>query len=309
MRKPAVSVILCTYDPDLTRLNWALESIYNQTLGLSYYEFILVDNNSRPPLAERPGMSLPHSEWRITGERRQGLAFARVRGILASSAPIIIFVDDDNALDPDYLETALEIARTEPAIGCFGGESRGVLETPLPGWKRKLLPYIGVRDYGEEPITSNHDEWGEWEPIGAGMVCRKDVAEEFVKIVETRPSACRLGRAGRELMSGEDSLIAHAAYRLGYSCSYQPRLKLFHWIPKERTTFGRLAKTVEGHGRSHAVLRTVKGQRVVKPSLPDVFRHLILRYRERVCRDGIGAGTVNWFWDYGYTIEARKIGN
>ena len=305
--QPAVSVILCTYNPETARLNSAVDSVCKQTLRRSLFEFLIIDNNSEPPLTERTGIS-PSMCGRLIHEPRQGLAFARMAGIRQSFAPLIIFVDDDNALDSNYLETALEVADSQPDIGCFGGESRGLLDAPLPEWKQKLLPYVGVRDYGDRPITSARDEWGEWEPIGAGMVCRRDVCEEFVRILETHPEARRLGRSGGALMSGEDSLMAHAAYRLGYSCSYQPKLKLSHAIHKGRTTFSRFAKTVEGHGRSQAVLRTVKGQRVVKPSLIGIARHLGLRYFEHVYLHGIGAGTVNWFWDYGYLLEARKIG-
>lgn len=307
--QPAVSVILCTYNPVMPVLEWAVESLRNQTLSAGEFEFILVDNNSEPSVQDQLRGLLPGLRPRIIREFRQGLVHARIAGIRAASAPLIVFVDDDNHLDPTYLDDAIAIARADPKIGCFGGETKGVLETSLPEWKVRLLPYVGVRDYGEDPITSARDEWGEWEPIGAGMVCRKDVAEEFISLVENRPEAQRLGRAGRAAMSGEDSLIAHAAYRLGYLCSYQPRLKLSHWIKKRRTSLRSFARIVAGHGRSQAVLQTVKGRRVPRPALVPAARHLATRYYEHVLRDGLGVGTVKWCWEYGFIRESRRIGS
>ena len=58
------------------------------------------------------------------------------------------------------------------------------------------------------------------------MVIRRDVGEQFVRIVESSPEARRLGRAGGALMSGEDTLMARAAWLAGYACSYEPALSL-----------------------------------------------------------------------------------
>jgi glycosyltransferase involved in cell wall biosynthesis len=269
-----------------------------------------VDNNSDPPVNARfVHGALPGIRVQIVRDARQGLVYARESGIRASAAPLIVFLDDDNHLDPDYLERALSIASRQPHLGAFGGRTSGVFERDLPTWKRQLLAYLGVRDYGSEPITSSSDEWGEWEPIGAGMVCRRDVAERFVEWVQLRSYASRLGRSGSALMSGEDSLIAHAAYSLGYSCSYQPELNLQHWMKPERLNCRTLARTMAGHGRSHVLLRLAKGQRIRKPR----FRHLApamwTRYAQRVRQRGFSAGTIEAFWDFGYFSEARRSGS
>jgi FkbM family methyltransferase len=44
--RPAISIILCTYNPKPELLAWALESIAKQSMPPSHYEIILVDNNS-----------------------------------------------------------------------------------------------------------------------------------------------------------------------------------------------------------------------------------------------------------------------
>jgi len=213
--KASVSVILCTYNPRHDLLQWAVDSIEQQTLSKTEFELIVVDNNSDTPVSEEVVKNGRSIRLRLIREQRQGLSFARCAGITAAEADLLIFVDDDNHLDPDYLENALRIATEEPEIGLYGGIAKGVFEKDVPKWKENLLPYLGVRDYGPRPITSNNDYWGKWEPIGAGMVSRRDVAEEFVRMVEYSLVAGELGRKGESLLSGEDSLFARLANRLG----------------------------------------------------------------------------------------------
>ena len=305
---PRVSVILCTRNPRPDLIRWALESIQHQTLPSSDYELVIVDNGSTPPLEETALGATGGAALRILREPRPGLTRARIAGIAATAAPLIVFVDDDNYLDADYLEQALEIAAEFPFIGCFGGKTRAVFEDHVPAWKHHLLGYLGVRDYGPHAITSNQRCWGKWEPIGAGLVCRRDVAEAFVRWVDEMPQAIRLGHTGAGLMAGEDTLLAQSAYRVRYSCSYQPTLKLSHWMKASRLRPLVLARTLAGHGRSAVLLQTLKGEPVYRPRTWFTVSELSRRFFRRVRHDGLGAGTIEWFWDLGWFREARRLG-
>lgn len=296
----SVSVIICTANPRLDILQRALDCIEQQTLGHTRYEVVVVDNNSEPPLSAEALRKDREMTLRVIRQPRQGLSYARVAGIRAATGRLMVFVDDDNFLDSRYLENALRIADAEPHIGAFGGITEGILERPIGKWKSRLLPYLGVRDYGPEPITSTADHWGKWEPIGAGMVTRRDVAEKFAELIESIPHAGTLGRRGSDLLSGEDSLFARIANRLGYACSYQPSLKLQHFIKKERLKLKYLARLIKGHGRSYVVLQRVLGRPADPISLPNCMARMLYRLKT--------AGTIGvmmWFWDVGYMIEAR----
>jgi len=302
-----VSVVTVSYNPRPDLLSWALDSLEAQTFPKSQFEVVVVDNNSKPPLDEsrlREGRSL---QLRVVREPRQGNTFARRTGIREARGDVLVFVDDDNHIDPDYLEQALRIARAEPAVGAFGGKARAVLEAPLPAWKERLLPFFGVRDFGLEPITSRETCWGEWEPIGAGMVFRRDVGEEYVRWVTFDGTTSLLGRkAARGLRSGEDTLIAQAAYRLGYACSYQPALTMSHCMKRTRMRTRVLARTMEGHGRSFVVLQQILGWPVPRPSLVAAAVELCRKFRQHVRKLGLRAGAVKWFWDLGYFLQARS---
>ncbi len=289
--RPLVSVVICTRDPRPDVFTRVLASLDAQTAA--DFELLIIDNGSAPPL------DLP--DRRVIVEPEPGLTAARCAGIAASSGELLVFVDDDNFLAPDYVAHARRIATAEPRIGLFGGIATAELETPAARWKRPVLPYLGVRDHGPEPITAYADHWGEWEPIGAGMVARRAVAERFVRMVGESADARRLGRAGAALLSGEDALMARAAHRLGFACSYQPSLVLVHFIQSSRLRVRYLARLLAGHGRSYVLLDRATGRPVDDLKL----RTAVARLAHRLRTAG-RAGFVTWFWDLGYAAERRR---
>lgn len=303
---PLVSVILCTYNPRMDLLEWVLDSLEKQTLEKSKFEVILVDNNSSPPLNTNSMKNSENLPLRIIREPRQGLTFSRCAGIAEASANLLVFIDDDNHLDPDYLENAIKIAGKERHVGLYGGISRPVLESSIQPWKKKVLSYLGVRNYGMEPITSFKEAWGEWEPIGAGMVSRRDVAKKFVQMIESTPIAGELGRKGKALFSAEDSLFARMATRLGYACSYQPILRLSHFMKNSRLKPFNLCRTLQGHGRSFVLLEKTLGKPIARVSFIGIWRILLGRLFLRIYRQGLRAGVVEWFWDLGFLQESLK---
>src|SRR6185369_551695 len=129
-----------------------------------------------------------------------------------------------------------------------------------------------------------------------------DVALKFIDILENSPLARGLGRQGKLLLSGDDTLIARAANQLGYSCSYQPALKLQHHMKKGRTTFKNLSRTIEGHGRSYVLLRQIQGLPVEKPAS---IMWLLKNWKYKVKVKGLMVGTVEWFWHLGYYRQTR----
>ena len=119
-----VSVILCTHNPRRDYLSRVLASLRGQTLPAEQWEFLLIDNASRQPLAETWDISW-HSCGRHIRVDELGLTPARLRGIQESSGKLLVFVDDDNLLAPDFLDQATAISAWCPALGVFGA---GVLE-------------------------------------------------------------------------------------------------------------------------------------------------------------------------------------
>jgi glycosyltransferase involved in cell wall biosynthesis len=312
--KPALSVVIVTYNPRPKVLEWAIDSIERQTLPKDQFDLLLVDNNSDPRLdldELRRGRSC---EVRLVREPRQGNVFSRCKGIAEARSELIVFVDDDNYIAKDYLAESLRIARAHPEIGVFSGICAAVHERPVPLWKRCILPhvypYLAVRNYGDSVITSSEDKWGPWEPPTSGMVLRKAVGMRFVEFVERSPEAQVLGRKGNSsLLACEDSLLARMAYRLGYSCSYQPSLRLYHYIKASRLTLRYLYRLMYGLGRSYVLLERVLGKplegsaRTINATSISIA--LVKRFLGRLLHYQL-AGPILWGWDAGFFIELRR---
>src|ERR1700757_4419573 len=104
-----LSVIVCTHNPRLNYFPQCLDAIRCQSLAPNRWELVVVDNRSNGPVAERIDLS-----WclaaRVVREEKLGLTPARLRGIREATGELLVFVDDDNVLDLDFLETALRTA-------------------------------------------------------------------------------------------------------------------------------------------------------------------------------------------------------
>ena len=109
MNPPQISVIICTHNPRADYLGRTLDGLRSQELSAGEWELVLVDNASPEPVAPRFDLGW-HPRARVVVEPEMGLTAARLRGISEASAPLLVFVDDDNVLSADYLKRALSLA-------------------------------------------------------------------------------------------------------------------------------------------------------------------------------------------------------
>ena len=116
---PKLSVILCTHNPRQDYLERTFEGLKCQTLPKEQWEFLLIDNLSDPPLEQICDLSW-HPAARVVREEELGILPARVRGFRETSANLILFLDDDNVLSPNYFEEALQIGIRYPFLGAWG---------------------------------------------------------------------------------------------------------------------------------------------------------------------------------------------
>jgi glycosyltransferase involved in cell wall biosynthesis len=298
---PLISAIICTYNPRRDLLLKVMESLARQTLPRDRFEIVMVDNNSSPPLHAEDWNLSGQLSVRIVSESRQGKVFAYDCAVNAARCELICMIDDDNVLDDDYLQHAVDIAQSNPQLGAFSGITRGKYERPLASWKEPLMGFLGVRDYGPDPICSGEDKWGQWEPIGAGMILRRDVGLQYIQLLHSSPHALRLDRSGSSgLLSGGDSLLARSAYRVGRQCSYQPSLKLDHHIKGSRLGTRYLMRLMLGHGRSVVILDRALNKPVKPLSVSELFARLVYRLGK------FRRGWVWWCWDVGYFLESRS---
>ena len=251
-----LQVCLCTHNPRPEIFHKVLTALRRQTVRTPF-EVIIVDNASQPPIEEWACRNALGAETplRIERESTLGIAAARVRAVATTAADWVLFVDDDTELMPDYIEEGLKIIAANPTIGCFGGKLIVPDYLAPASWTSPLLPFLAIKDLGDEAVTSLADEWRHCEPPTAGAFVRRPVLNRYLSIMRVNQMAPSLGRKGhRGLRSGEDALMMRGAYALGLAVSYQPPLKLVHHLHPSRFRFGYLLRLMWGHGRTLFIL-------------------------------------------------------
>ena len=260
---PGVSVIVCSHNSIRGILDRTLAALRAQTLPLEESELLIVDNGSETPLAETLDLSW-HPCARVVQEPKLGHMMARLRGLEVAAGRLIVFVDDDNVLNPDYLETAVEITRTAPQIGAFGGNIVAEFETPPEPWCKPFLSALALREVTRDS-WSNGYQW-ETVPFGAGMCLTRAVAEAFKVAVRQDESRLGFGRIGELSFGGGDDIeMAFTACDMGLGCGVFAKLRLTHIIPRRRLERTYLTRIVEGGAYTGTVLLRRRGLLKVRP--------------------------------------------
>jgi glycosyltransferase involved in cell wall biosynthesis len=247
------SVIVCTHNPRPHYLHRVLKALRNQTLPFEHWELLLIDNGSKEPLTSEALDLSWHPRGRIIREEQLGLSSARLRGMQEASADLLVFVDDDNVLGPDYLSQAIRIRRKWPMLGVWGsGAIAPEFEVEPAENVRDYLHMLALRDVNSAQWSNVIPCVGA-RPWGAGQCVRADVTIAYREYVAN--SAIKLNdRRGAELSSGGDMEICFVACSIGLGVGIFPELKLTHLIPKERVKEDYLVKLAEGIGTSAQLL-------------------------------------------------------
>jgi glycosyltransferase involved in cell wall biosynthesis len=128
------TLVIATYDRP-AELGRALRSVLLQTRLPD--EVIVVDDGDLPgfPLEDR--FREAGIETRLLRKAMPGLVGSRIAGIEAASGDVILFIDDDVALFPDYVERVLAVYRDDrrAEIGGVGGLEANLLR-PVT-WRRR----------------------------------------------------------------------------------------------------------------------------------------------------------------------------
>jgi glycosyltransferase involved in cell wall biosynthesis len=225
-----LSIIICTHNPREGYLRRTMEGLRAQTVPYDDWELLLVDNVSAEPLASRIDLSW-HPNARHIREEELGLTPARLRGIAEAKGTLLIFVDDDNVLQSDYLEAASRILVTHPYIGAFGGSIEAEFEVEPDPRLESLLPGLAIRCVTEAKWAN----FGiESVPYGSGLCVTAKVAQAYA--ANTSGSEIRrcLDRRGSSLMGGGDLDLAMTSYDLGMGVGLFGELVVTHLIDEGR---------------------------------------------------------------------------
>lgn len=246
---PGVSVVICTYN-GASLLPETIRHMAKQCVRSEIeWEIIIIDNASTDATSE-----VVRAEWQkhrrsvpfsIFHQPKQGLTYAREMGFKKSQYEFVLFCDDDNWLNSDYVNLAYDLMLKHSSIGVLGGFGELIFETPPPQWALRLSIFAnGPQEKASGKVKRNLVH-------GASCVVRKSA---FEKIKKKGIKLMLTDRKGRNLTAGGDFEICYAIALAGYDIWYEEKLRFKHFMPKYRISTDYYIRLVKEGMQSFEVL-------------------------------------------------------
>ena len=223
------TVVVCTFNR-CQSLATVLESLAFQVMPETIaWEIVVIDNNSTDRTREiiEDAVRKWPGRFRYIFEHRQGLSFARNRGISEARGSVIAFTDDDVKINRDWLCNLTSNLHTGEWAGA-GGRIVSAWEKPIPDWMSLQDPDtmgpFAVFDFGESPKPLSRP------PYGANMAFRGEVFQKYGGF------RTDLGRSGTNLHGREDTEIGDRLLAAGERLRYEPLAVVIHPAPESRMT-------------------------------------------------------------------------
>ena len=263
-----LSLIIATYNRSASLIR-ALESVAQQNAPASEWECVVINNNSTDDTQERFAefvVAHPDLNIRMVTELRQGLSFARNRGIRESEAEYIAIIDDDERISPDFITSYISLFDSTPDAVAAGGPIVAEYPSGRPRWMSHFTErpvantmYFGdkVREFPEGRI-----------PGGGNMAIRRSAVRRY-GVFDTS-----LGYVGESLVGGEESdlferlRIAEAKYY------YVPTAVMYHIIPPEKLTANYLSRLSYNIGVSQ-LRRALYYRRRARVRIKELFKWVV----------------------------------
>ncbi|MBQ8959022.1 MAG: glycosyltransferase family 2 protein [Bacteroidales bacterium] len=242
-----LSLIVCSYNRD-KYLYGALQCIAENDFPTENFEIVLVNNLSTDNTeaeCQRFANDYPKVDFRYFIETRQGLSFARNRGIEESRGDVLVFLDDDSYIQENYLHNLQQQLSSHPDADAFGGKIAPVFESgEAPKWLSKWnYSWVSAIDMGDKVRRFE----GKAFPIGANMGIRRSTLDK------TGAFNTQLGRSKKNLMGGEEKDLFERIQRQGGAIYYFPDVLVHHVIPPSRTTSDYVRRLGKGVGQSERI--------------------------------------------------------
>ena len=293
-----ISVIVCCYNSSL-RLQPTLEHLYSQSkIPVSKWEVIVVDNASSDNTSEKAreiwdSFTLVKPSFKVVFESTPGLSSARKKGIQEARFKYVLFCDDDNWLDANYLYNALNIMHSSPEIGVLGGIGFPVFENEEP-------PYFWQNQFHVLAVGSQWKEEGDITEergvlYGAGMVLNKSafniLKEEFDFEFQVSD------RIGNNLISSGDHELCLALKQIGYRIFYSKSLAFKHYIPANRTSLKYYKELFLSFGLSDAMLNVYFIDKNDLNSIKNDYRYICVRTTKNIMKTWLKLFFKGYYFD------------
>jgi glucosyl-dolichyl phosphate glucuronosyltransferase len=250
----AYTVALCTHN-HADRLERTLGDLAQLQMPEAPWELVIVDNGCRDGTPELLAQHPWPSGWqvRVVREEKLGLSNARNRAIADAQGDYVIFMDDDETPDPDWL-CAFERLILAKNPDAFGGRIRVLFEDARPAWlKDELLGFLGELNRAEA-IVALTDPGTTF--YGGNFGIRKTVCD-VVGLFDAM-----LGRKGADNTGGEEVDFYRRLLNAGFRVWWTPEAVIHHRIQAAKLARSYFLDLHYRMGRMEAIRKRGRGSRV-----------------------------------------------
>lgn len=247
MSEPATtSVIICAYSEERwSDLQRAVNAVRAQ--GRRSDELILVIDNNDALFA---AASAEFADARVVpNQSARGLSGARNTGVDAASGDVLVFLDDDAAPEPGWLE-ALTRDFSLPEVVAVGGSAQPRWPGKRPRWFPAEFDWVvGCSFVGQPPGPRIRN------PLGCNMAFRREVFE-IAGMFSTE-----VGRVGKTPLGAEETeLCIRMQQRAPWAIiRHVPEAQVRHTVTSERATWRYFRRRCMAEGLSKARMTRLVG--------------------------------------------------
>ena len=251
-----LSIVICTYNSE-HRIERVINTILKQQNYKEIVEkFIVIDNNSKDLTKDK--VEKYRDKIQYIFEERQGLTYARRKGIENITTKWIVFLDDDNLLEENWLTHCKEYIKCNNNIGAFNGHVYPIVKKNLTIEEREILKntskQLACTVPDKKEIKKDLKKHPHKVPFGAGLVIRGDLLKTFYK----NEKAKLTGRIGKELLSGEDTEMCLYIKEQGLKYGFESRMVMGHIISNNRLKIEYSQQLNIGFGKAGIILKKSK---------------------------------------------------
>jgi glycosyltransferase involved in cell wall biosynthesis len=295
-----LSVIISTYN-NAVSLERTLRSLAQQDADKAQWECVVVNNASTDntqsvveKLIEELDINI-----RLVTESQQGLSYARNKGIAESQGNFLVFIDDDETINKEFVSAYIDLYLNHGAFAA-GGKVVACYDGRRPKWMSKYTEKMIANpiDLGRSVTIFPSDVM----PAGGNMGFNREIFTLY------KGFDVDLGRKGKELLGGEENDIFNRIRSLGERVFYTPHAIVYHHISEQKLTEEYFDKLSYGVGKSKRVRAEKAGEMSILYSdekskqfytyILAILYTLILQPRKAKwllrMRRGISKGVFDW---------------
>ncbi|MBC8954435.1 glycosyltransferase [Xenorhabdus sp. PB62.4] len=268
-----ISIVICCYNSE-KKLPDTLRHLSNCINQYEHdIEVLLIDNNSSDNtnriVKEIWNTLNCTSSINIIFEENAGLANARYSGALNAKYDIILYCDDDNWLQPNYLHNLCNLFQ-DPTIGAIGGRGIPISDTPIPDWFFENMDAYACSEQNTQSL------------YGASLAIRKKIIIDFYN---TSESKMLLGRTGTNLESGEDNYLCEFIKSNNYKL-HNDNTPFIHYMTCNRLEINYLYKLSYSFGKATFIINRYKKRNHIRyillKSLKSIFNIVFLKKHKKI---------------------------